>query len=176
MTLNIIEHNYIFRHRYFTIYKLIGIFYFYFLLSYTSGNSDNSFLEYKSLIKTFSLIFMFTTFILILINNFIYYKGGHIKIDFELITITKNDWTKTIDLNKIKSIRVEKNRGKEYTFYFDNLSLNIELSELELKSLKNLKTIAPFDFGKPDLIERIKYHFKTFATKNKSFMDEPYRK
>jgi hypothetical protein len=125
MTFNIIEQNYIFRHKYFTFLKVIGGFYFYILLKYTSIDSDDSFIKYESEIGIISLSFMILFVILFFVNSFLYSKEGNLTIERESILMLKNGWEKIIDMNKIESIKIKKLRGKEYMLRLDKFEINL---------------------------------------------------
>ncbi|WP_299107158.1 hypothetical protein [uncultured Tenacibaculum sp.] len=175
MTLNIINRNYIFRHKYFVVFKIIGVAYFYFLLRYTSPSTDDSFLKYEHLIETTSLSFAILTFVLVILNGILYSKYGQIIIEYKSITILKNGWKKKIKLAKIKSIRVEKLTGNEFLLKLDKFIIDLEISPTELEKLKKLEMVTPIKFDKPSIIDKIKSRLRIFA-RNKDFMDEPYRK
>ena len=175
MTLNIIEQNYIFRHKYFTLYKVIGGLYFYFLLKLTSLYTDDSFLKYENEIEIASLSFIILSVILFFINSFLYSKEGKLKIETESIKILKNGWKKTIDLKKVNSIKLEKLRGKEFLLKLDKFEINIEINPSELKALKELKTVTKINFGKPSIFNKLKSSLKIFANKNREFIEKSYR-
>ena len=175
MTLNIIEQNYIFRHKYFTLYKVIGGLYFYFLLKLTSLHTDDSFLKYENEIEIASLSFIILSVILFFINSFSYSKEGKLKIETESIKLLKNGWKKTIDLKKVNSIKLEKLRGKEFLLKLDKFEINIEINPSELKALKELKTVTKINFGKPSIFNKLKSSLKIFANKNREFIEKSYR-
>lgn len=93
----------------------------------------------------------------------------------ESITILKNGWKKKIDLNEIKSIKVEKLSGNEFLLKLDKFKIDLEISPTELEKLKKLEMVTPIKFDKPSIIDKIKSRLQIFS-KNKDFMDEPYRK
>ena len=148
MKLHLIEPNYVFKHKYFNIIKVIGGFYILFLLRYTTYKSDDSFLKFENEIEIVSGIFMFLLFIFLLLNSILYLKVGELHIDYDSINLMKNDWKKTINLKNIKSIHVEKVHGKEYILKIDKVKIPIELKISELNELKKLKTVTKISFQK----------------------------
>ncbi|NRD24921.1 hypothetical protein HNV10_16825 [Winogradskyella litoriviva] len=175
MKFDIIEQNYIFKHKYFTFFKVIGVLYFYFLLRLTSINSDNSFSKYESEIGIASLSFMILSLILFFVNSFLYSKEGNLTIERESVLILKNGWRKTIDLNKIKSIRIKKLRGKEFVLKLDKFEINLEISPPEFEKLKKIETITKIKFEKVSVFNKLKSSLQIFANKNKAFMEEMNR-
>jgi hypothetical protein len=175
MTFNIIEQNYIFRHKYFTILKVIGGFYFYILLKYTSIDSDDSFIKYESEIGIISLSFMILVVILFFVNSFLYSKEGSLTIERESILMLKNGWKKTIDLNKIESIKIKKIRGKEFSLKLDKFEINLEINPSEFDKLKKLETVTEIKFEKISIFNKLKSSLKVFANKNNEFMKEMNR-
>lgn len=174
MTLNIINRNYIFRHKYFVFVKLIAALYVFLLLRHNSSSSI--FLqEYEHEFEVVSELFLVLTGILFFLNGFLHSKYGQIIMEPESITILKNGWEKKIELAEIKSIRIEKLRGNEFLLKLDKFQLDLEISPTELEKFKKLETVTPINFGNPTITDRIKSRLQIFS-KNKDFMDEPYRK
>lgn len=167
MKLHIIDPNYLFNHKYFRFVKIIGGVYILILLRYTNYSSGNPFLEYENEIQIASGLFIFFIFLSISLNSFLYLKIGELHINYDSITLLKNGWTKTINLNKVKSIRIEEVHGKEYVLKIDNIKVSIELNTRELNKLKTLKTVVKIDFPKTSIIYKLKIEYNVFQIKIK---------
>ncbi len=175
MTFNLIEQNFIFRNKYFTFFKAIAILYFYFLLRFTSFHTDDSFIKYESEIRIVSISFMILSLILFFINSLLYMKEGKLIIERESIQLMKNGWKKTIDLNKVNSIKIEKLRGKEFVLKLDKFKINLEINPAEFNALKEFKTIREIKFEKPSVFNKLKSSLQIFANKNREFIEKSYR-
>lgn len=176
MKLHLIEPNYLYKHKYFNIVKVIGGVYILFLLRYTTYKSDDSFLRFEDGIEMVSGIFMLLLFISLLLNSILYLKIGTLHIEYDSIKLLKNGWTKTINLKNIKSIHVEKVHGKEYILKIDKVKIPIELKTSELNELKKLKTVTKISFQKTSAFNKLKNNILNFSNRNKAFIDDVSRK
>ena len=172
MRLHLIEPNYVYKHKYFNIIKVIGGLYILFLLRYTTFKSDDSFLRFENEIEMISGIFMLLLFVFLILNSILYLKVGELQIDYDSIKLLKNDWTKTINLKNIKSIHVEKLHGKEYIIKIDKVKIPIELKTSELNELKKLKTVTKISFQKISAFNKLKNNILNFSNRNKAFIDD----
>ncbi|CAL2103719.1 protein of unknown function [Tenacibaculum sp. 190130A14a] len=175
MELTIINRNYIYRHKYFVFVKLIALIYIFLLLKYTSSGPDHFLRAYEHEIQFASALFIFLTILISFLNSLLHSKYGQVIIERESITIVKNGWEKKIDMTEIKSISVLKSSGKEFILKLDKLQIEIEINETAFEALKKLETIVPIKFDKPTIADRIKSRVQILS-KNKDFMEEPYRK
>lgn len=176
MKLHLIEPNYVYKHKYFNIIKVIGGIYMLLLLRYTTYNSDNSFLISVKELEMISALFMFLIFIILLLNSILYIKVGELCIDKNTIKLLKNEWTKTIYLKNIKSIQIQKVHGKEYVLKIDKVKIPIELNTSELNALKRLNTVTKINFEKISIFNKLKNSILNFSHRNKAFVDDVSRK